>query len=172
MRDFHLRFCQETRGWPTHEFDLMVDSAEREVTSSGGAYVLGTSDGTMLTYRWGNSPVYCIAKAENLHHRLMEHRRYIIAAKADHDDRYWWPTYQYGDWVRGRLRVLSLAAARRMSRTSRQSSSRASTTDSARSRWRMPPGPRRSEAAVRSFQVLLPALWLTRRRGPSSVRHR
>ena len=47
MKEFHLRFCLGTKKWHTHLFDLLADGYEDDPpTSSGGAYVLGTSDGT------------------------------------------------------------------------------------------------------------------------------
>ena len=94
MKDFHLRFCVEKRGWFTRMFDLLEVDIE-SVPTAGGAYVLGTSDGTMLTYPWGSSPVFYIGKATNLRRRLLTHRNHICGARQDHDD-HWWPRYQYG----------------------------------------------------------------------------
>ena len=98
MKDFHLRFCLNARDkWYTELFDLLADDFEDyPPTSSGGAYVLGTSDGTMLTYPWGSSPIFYIGKAIDLHKRLRTHRKHILSAVEDHDERYWWPRYQYG----------------------------------------------------------------------------
>ena len=97
MKDFHLRFCLDTHSWCTHLFDLLADDYEdNPPTSSGGAYVLGTSDGTMLTYPWGSSPIFYIGKADNLSQRLSTHRRAILGAREDHAEFYWWPRYQYG----------------------------------------------------------------------------
>ena len=94
MKDFHLRFCVEGRGWPTAMFDLLEDGID-DVPSTGGAYVLGTSDGTMLTYPWGSSPVFYIGKGDNLKQRLATHLKHIVGARDDHEDN-WWPRYQYG----------------------------------------------------------------------------
>ena len=95
MKDFHLRFCVNERGWYTRLFDLLQDDVDA-VADTGGAYVLGTSDGTMLTYPWGNSPVFYIGKATDLKERLSEHRRHICGAMENHDELHWWPRYQYG----------------------------------------------------------------------------
>ena len=92
MKDFHLRFCVNSRGWYTHLFDLMGDEID-SIPDTGGAYVLGTSDGTMLTYPWGSSPIFYIGKADNLNQRLSTHRNHICGAREDHDDLYWWPRY-------------------------------------------------------------------------------
>lgn len=97
MKDFHLRFCLSTQDWYTRLFDLLADDYDDDPpTSSGGAYVLGTSDGTMLTYPWGSSPIFYIGKANDLSQRLLTHRKHILGAVEDHHDRYWWPRYQYG----------------------------------------------------------------------------
>ncbi len=58
--------------------------------------MLGTSDGTMLTYPWGSSPVFYIGKAGNLKRRLSTHRNHICGARENHEEVYWWPRYQYG----------------------------------------------------------------------------
>ena len=97
MRDFHLRFCADTRGWYDGLIDLFnkdeVD--EYPLPQTGGAYVLGTCT-TMLIYPWGTSPIFYIGKASNLHGRVFEHKKYIQSARDDHDERYWWPRYQFG----------------------------------------------------------------------------
>jgi len=97
MKDFHLRFCvgEGGRGWYTRLFDLLCDGTDA-VPTTGGAYVLGTSDGTMLTYPWGSSPVFYIGKAGNLKRRLSTHRNHICGARENHEEVYWWPQYQYG----------------------------------------------------------------------------
>ena len=95
MKDFHLRFCLSSIGWYNDLFDLLGDEID-SIPSSGGAYVLGTSDGTMLTYPWGSSPIYYIGKADNLIRRLSEHKKYFCGATDDHDECYWLPRYQYG----------------------------------------------------------------------------
>lgn len=95
MKDFHLRFCLDTKGWYTHLFNLMQDGVD-DVPSTGGAYVLGTSDGTMLTYPWGSSPIFYIGKADDLKTRLRAHRKNIRGAMEDHEELYWWQRYQYG----------------------------------------------------------------------------
>lgn len=95
MKDFHLRFATESKGWPEYFLDLL-DGDIDTVTAKGGAYVLGASDGTMLTYPWGSSPIFYIGKAGNLRRRLTQHRDYIKAAIVDHDAIGWWPRYQYG----------------------------------------------------------------------------
>lgn len=97
MKDFHLRFCLGTQGWYTYLFDLLADDYEDDPpTNSGGAYVLGTSDGTMLTYPWGSSSIFYIGKANNLSQRLSFHRNAILGAQKDHAEGHWWPRYQYG----------------------------------------------------------------------------
>lgn len=96
MRDFHLRFCWDEKGWFDHLFNLLEEDSIYEAPESGGAYILGTSDGTMLTYPWGSSPIYYIGKADDLRERIRTHRNNIIRAEEDHDELYWWPRYQYG----------------------------------------------------------------------------
>ena len=96
MKDFHLRFCVGSRGWYTRLFDLLSKEGVDGVPGTGGAYVLGTSDGTMLTYPWGSSPVFYIGKADDLKQRLSTHRKHICAANEDHEAIYWWQRYQYG----------------------------------------------------------------------------
>ncbi len=97
MRDFHLRFFIDQR-WPD---GLELSLSEKEnfdfskIPQNGGAYVLGTSDGTMFQYPWGSSPVFYIGQSSNLKKRLNDHSNLIVKAKTDHDD-YWWPRYQYG----------------------------------------------------------------------------
>ena len=74
MLDLHLRFC-----WDVVEdrhksrrygiFDLL--GFERQIMPvNQGVYILGTSDGTKLTYPKGNSPVYFIGHAGNVAHTL------------------------------------------------------------------------------------------------------
>ena len=97
MKDFHLRFCLGAQGWPTRLFDLLADDYEDDPAPSvGGAYVLGASDHTMLTYPWGSSPIFYIGKSNDLNMRLRSHRNHILGAREDHDEVYWWPRYQYG----------------------------------------------------------------------------
>ena len=101
MRDFHLRFCvnESGKGWYTDLFDLLdpkEPSGIGAVPSTGGAYVLGTHDGTMLIYPWGTSPIFYIGKAINLRRRLETHKKHILNAKVDHEETYWWQRYQYG----------------------------------------------------------------------------
>ena len=101
MRDFHLRFCvsESGQGWYTDLFDLLhkkEPSPIEAVPSTGGAYVLGTSDGTMLTYPWGTSPIFYIGKATNLRRRLETHKKHIRSAEDDHEETYYWQRYQYG----------------------------------------------------------------------------
>ena len=95
VRDFHLRFCLDTRGWYNGLIDLLNEEAENQLPETGGAYVLGAST-TMLTYPWGTSPIFYIGKANNLRARVIQHRTNILSARDDHDERYWWPRYQYG----------------------------------------------------------------------------
>jgi len=97
MRDFHLRFYVGDLGrWHTRLFDLLADDYDNDPpASSGGAYVLGTSDGTILIYPWGSSPIFYIGKADNLKQRLSYHRNAVLGAIEDHNS-YWWPLYQYG----------------------------------------------------------------------------
>ena len=95
MRDFHLRFCLD-RGWYNGLADLLEtkDDILLQVPVTGGAYVLGAST-TMLTYPWGNSPIFYIGKATNLRVRVLQHKANILHAIENHDD-YFWPRYQYG----------------------------------------------------------------------------
>ena len=60
-------------------FDLPTDA---------GAHVLGTADHTMLVCPWATSPIYYIGKAENLHERLLTHRKYVLGAMDDYWDRW------------------------------------------------------------------------------------
>ena len=95
MRDFHLRFCVDTKGWNTSELIIdLLEWDENVLPETGGAYVLGTSD-TMLTYPWGTSPIFYIGRAGNLRARVAQHRKGIDSARKNHDE-YWWPRYQYG----------------------------------------------------------------------------
>jgi hypothetical protein len=84
MRDFHLRFYIENR-WFDGLIDLMVDDEIEFLPEKSGAYVIGTSDGTMLTYPWGSSPIFYIAQSSNLYARLSTHKEYIFRAMEDHE---------------------------------------------------------------------------------------
>ena len=119
MKDFHLRFCvgdmadlfakclparllgeESHSGWfDTNDsmdtFNLLEDEAS-DIPDEPGAYVLGTEDGTMITYPWGVSPIYYIGKADNLRNRLSNHRKHALGARNDHQKEAWWPRYQYG----------------------------------------------------------------------------
>ncbi|MCK5813052.1 MAG: GIY-YIG nuclease family protein [Cocleimonas sp.] len=93
MRDFHLRFYK----WFDGFINLMDDEEDIDcIPNKSGAYVIGTSDGTMLTYPWGSSPVFYIGQSLDLHRRLLEHQRYICKAIDDHEEDSWWPRYQFG----------------------------------------------------------------------------
>lgn len=94
MRDFHLRFYKNR--WPDGIQDLLKNNLDDFLYEKPGAYVLGTSDGTMLTYPWGKSPVYYIGKTESLWDRLAEHKKWIKKAIEDHEEDKWEPRYQYG----------------------------------------------------------------------------
>ena len=104
MRDFHLRFVLKDltelrgHGWYDNEswtpFDLFEDDTD-QIPNEPGAYVLGTADGTVLTYPWGVSPVYYIGMASRLQERVSEHCKHMIECRADHEE-WWWPRYQYG----------------------------------------------------------------------------
>ena len=95
MRDFHLRFCLD-RGWYDGLIDLLnEDGDEDQIPITGGAYILGAS-GTLLTYPWGSSPIFYIGKAKNLYDRVVEHKKYILNARDNHEELYFWPRYQYG----------------------------------------------------------------------------
>jgi len=94
MRDFHLRFFIEQR-WPDGMLDLMNDDISMAPTKPG-AYVLGSSDGTMFTYPWGSSPIFYIGQSSSLLKRLKEHKKNISEAINDHTEKYWWPRYQFG----------------------------------------------------------------------------
>lgn len=109
MRDFHLRFCLEDMerlfgesqyarlfgrsrngGWfdtnnnnGYNTFNLLEDEVS-DIPDKSGAYVLGTRDGTMLTYPWGVSPIYYIGKASSIRNRLSEHKKFTLEAKNDH----------------------------------------------------------------------------------------
>ena len=99
MKDFHLRFFANDNviRWPNGgPFDLMVEKNVFSVPDTGGAYVLGTSDGTMLTYPWGSSPIFYVGRSTSLRQRLEQHRKYIEEARDDHDEAPWWQRYQYG----------------------------------------------------------------------------
>ncbi len=96
MKDFHLRFCLKERGWFSGLIKLLSTDGLDGVPITAGAYVLGTSDGTMLTCPWGSSPIFYIGKADALNKRLAAHREHIKGTKQDHDELSWWPRYQYG----------------------------------------------------------------------------
>lgn len=101
MQDFELRFCVDDVGWPNSKegyyvFDLLDDGGIGYVPKSGGAYVLGTSDGTLLRYPWGSSAVFYIGKSSSLWRRLRKHRNRTIGAIKDHDSKRWLPRYQFG----------------------------------------------------------------------------
>ena len=81
MLDLHLRFCWDvvndrlsTRRYGI--FDLL-DSDRQIMPVMGGVYILGTSDGTKLTYPKGNSPIYFIGHEGNLAHTLRHLKRQI-----------------------------------------------------------------------------------------------
>ena len=109
MRDFHLRFCIKDMAklfgkrrpvwFDTNDsestFDLLEDE-KSDIPDEPGAYILGTADGTMITYPWGVSPIYYIGKASNLRNRLSVHRKHTLGARNDHQEDTWWPRYQYG----------------------------------------------------------------------------
>ena len=79
-------------------FDLHGDWIH-SVPDSGGAYALGTSDGTMLTHPRGSSPIFYIGKADDLSQRLSRHRNInlkVSDAREGHDRSYWWSRYQIG----------------------------------------------------------------------------
>ena len=96
MRDFHLRFCLEYRGWNNGLIiDLLGDEGEEDKPpETGGAYVIGTA-GTMLIYPWGTSPIFYIGKSANLRQRLIGHRKSMQSAYNNHDEPFW-PRHQYG----------------------------------------------------------------------------
>lgn len=96
MRDFHLRFFAERR-WPDGMLNLLGDEdALGAVPNTSGAYVLGANSSVSLVYPWGTSPVYYIGQSGDLRTRIEEHRTYFLRAIADHEEKYWWPRYQYG----------------------------------------------------------------------------
>jgi len=94
MRDFHLRFFKEQR-WQDGAMDLIKEELTG-IPSKAGAYILGSSDGTMFIYPWGRSPIFYIGQSSNLLKRLKQHKKYISQAIDDHTDKYWWPRYQFG----------------------------------------------------------------------------
>ena len=78
MKLIHLGFAATERSWPqTSVVDLMQADDVETFPAAAGAYVLGSSDGTMLTYPWGNSPVFYVGQSGNLRQRLTVHRDYI-----------------------------------------------------------------------------------------------
>ncbi|MDE0093970.1 MAG: GIY-YIG nuclease family protein [Gammaproteobacteria bacterium] len=92
MKEFHIRFFNNRK--ILHIVDLLtVDLVQ--IPSVQGAYILGTSGETMLTYPWATSPVFYIGKADNLRQRLKSHKKYTEGAMHDYRD-WWWPRYQYG----------------------------------------------------------------------------
>ena len=109
MRDFHLRFCIDDMAklfgkrrpvwFDTNDgestFDLLEDE-KSDIPDEPGAYILGTTDGTMIVYPWGVSPIYYIGKASNIRNRLSDHRKHTLGARNDHQEDSWWPRYQYG----------------------------------------------------------------------------
>jgi len=98
MKYFHLRFFTEQR-WPDGLKNDLTNEEKFDfstIPANGGAYVFGSSDGTMFTYPWGSSPIFYIGQSNNLRKRLTEHRNLIIRAEINHDENYWYPRYQYG----------------------------------------------------------------------------
>ena len=97
MEYFHLRFytVDGYHRWADGLIDLLRDD-ENTIPVTGGAYILGTSGETMLTYPWGSSPIFYIGKADNLRSRTSDHKKYIIECRDDHSSRSFWPRYQYG----------------------------------------------------------------------------
>ena len=94
MKDFHLRFYENR--WFTDLTDLLQNDIDELVPETPGAYVLGSSDGTKFVYPWGDVPIFYIGKADDLWKRLSDHKLYTLKAIRDHEERYWWPRYQYG----------------------------------------------------------------------------
>ncbi len=97
MRDFHLRFFVD-RPYPDG-IEELLDIEDQDflwAPNTAGAYVLGTKQRTMLTYPWGNSPVFFIGESRDLRKKFAEHRRLILSAQKDRGEQTWWPRYQYG----------------------------------------------------------------------------
>ena len=95
MREFNLRFFIDRRGSDGFiEFALADDFDETVIPDHAGAYIIGSSDGTNFIYPWGSSPIFYIGQSKNIRKRILEHIKYTVAAKNEHDD-YWWPRYQY-----------------------------------------------------------------------------
>jgi hypothetical protein len=97
MRAFHLRFFVD-RPYPDG-IDELFETADEElswVPETAGAYVIGATQGTMLTYPWGASPIYYIGESRGLRKSFSEYRKLILAAQKDRGEQTWWPRYQYG----------------------------------------------------------------------------
>ena len=62
MKQFHLQFVGDD--WTLMQtFDLFGWLGGATVVPSSGVYIVGTSNGTMLDYPWGTSPVYYIGQS-------------------------------------------------------------------------------------------------------------
>lgn len=83
-------------GWQDGIRETILEVDPKQFPQTGGAYVLGTADGTALVYPWGTSPVFYIGRAGNLRKRLAQHQRFLRGARVAHDEREWYPRYQYG----------------------------------------------------------------------------
>lgn len=103
MKDFHVRMFKNNNGetlWFNGFIEDLLKTDPEDIPgipSTGGTYILGTTDGTMLTYPWGTSPIFYIGKANNLKRRIInDHRNSTLKVVADHDEKWWKPIYQYG----------------------------------------------------------------------------
>ncbi|MBN1482192.1 hypothetical protein EH223_08040 [candidate division KSB1 bacterium] len=93
MKSFHLRFCKRQHS------GFIADISSDPILSipdTGGAFVLGTADGTSLIYPWGTSPVFYIGETANLYKRFEQYRESLRAAQKDHEKFWGYPRYQYG----------------------------------------------------------------------------
>ena len=115
MRDFHLRFHlaqpnsqgkkqeDECKTVKRYDGDLLKnierltqeELKNKKIPKNAGAYVLGSSDGTMFVYPWGLSPIFYIGQARDLYSRIAEHQKHIREAVEHHEGDFW-PRYLYG----------------------------------------------------------------------------
>lgn len=93
MKKFHIRFSNYS---DLHIVDDLLTVDLDQISDVPGAYILGTSGETVLTYPWATSPIFYIGKADSLRRRLMDHKKFTLGAMEGYRKIWWWPRYQYG----------------------------------------------------------------------------
>lgn len=97
MNATHLRFACQDPEWGVPEIvDLIASDPEADIPDKPGAYVIGTGDGTTLTYPWGTSPVFYIGSTVSLRGRLGYHHRSGILSVAENPWQVTEYRFQYG----------------------------------------------------------------------------